>query len=503
MIDPERTELILGPPGTGKTTHLLGCVERELEDGIDPSRIGYVSFSQRAAFEARDRAARRFSLDSDSMPWFRTIHSLTFRQLGLSPSQVMRPANYQELGRLMNIDLTGQVSWEDGTQTGQSKGDRALHMDGLSRVRCIPLEEQWETDSDRLPYYFVERLSRGLRDYKSSRGLVDFTDMLRRFSRGGPCPQLEVLIVDEAQDLSRLQWSVVERLAANARRVVIAGDDDQAIYAWAGADLGYFMGLRGQERVLDQSYRVPIAVQSLAQTLIDRIKVRRPKAWRARAEQGEVSYLQHPDELDLSSGQWLVLARNRYLLDEITAVCKRHGYFYAVNGSPSVSSTHLSAIVEWERLRAGKPVTAEDVGKFLPFLPSRHLRPGAKKQLGALDPFTPLDLTKLTHDYGLTTADIWHVTLDKIPLLVREYVIAALKRGEKLRSTPRITLSTIHAAKGAEADHVALLTDIAPRTYRDKTKTPEAEARVWYVAATRAKERLVVIRPQTTKHYEL
>ena len=54
--------IILGPPGTGKTTRLLTLVEEYLEMGISPDKIGYFSFTRKAAQEAIHRAARRFSM---------------------------------------------------------------------------------------------------------------------------------------------------------------------------------------------------------------------------------------------------------------------------------------------------------------------------------------------------------------------------------------------------------------------------------------------------------
>lgn len=503
MIDGAKTTLVLGPPGCGKTTTLLGYVEAELGAGVDPAKIGYVSFSTRAAHEARDRAAKRFGLEGDDLPWFRTIHSLAFRQLALAPSAVVRPANLKELGSLLNVDITGARGWEDGTMFAQSKGDRALHMDQLARVWGIPLSDQWQRENDRLSYFYVERISRGLQEYKSSRGLIDFTDMLVEFVRRGTAPNIEVLCIDEAQDLSSLQWLVVERLAARARKVIVAGDDDQAIYAWAGSDLDYFLRIPGKEQVLEQSYRVPIAVQQVAKRIVERITVRREKKWKPRAEDGDVSYLSHPDELDLSTGQWLVLARNKYLLAQVAEVCHRHGYFFTHNGAASVSAAHLAAITAWEKLRSGQTVSVEEVHRFLPYVKNQSFVPGAKKTLRGMSPMAALHGSTLKEAFGLSSAAIWHVALDKIPSGVRDYVIASLRRGEKLRSEPRIRLSTVHAAKGSEADNVALLTDMSGRTAKDAVRVPEAEARVWYVATTRARNRLVVVRPQTHKHYAL
>ena len=100
-------KIILGPPGTGKTEYLLKRVEEELANGTYPNRIGYFAYTVKAADEARTRAMNRFEeLDKKDFLYFRTLHSLAFKQLGLSKDDVMGDAHYKELSSLLGIKLS-------------------------------------------------------------------------------------------------------------------------------------------------------------------------------------------------------------------------------------------------------------------------------------------------------------------------------------------------------------------------------------------------------------
>ena len=93
----------------------------------------------------------------------------------------------------------------------------------------------------------------------------------------GDPPHLDLFIVDEAQDLTPLQWEMVFEIARCAKRVLIAGDDDQAIHRWTGVDVKRFLGASNNFRVLTQSYRMPSLVHELSQKVVKRISVRREK----------------------------------------------------------------------------------------------------------------------------------------------------------------------------------------------------------------------------------
>lgn len=377
-------------------------------------------------------------------------------------------------------------------------------MENLARVRRIPLRELYDADDDEQSFWAVDRFARALSTYKKENDLMDYTDMLEEFSKSDVVPILEVLFVDEAQDLSLLQWDVVRRLAANARRVVIAGDDDQAIYRWAGADVETLIGMPGDIRVLSQSWRVPRSVQRVAADVVGRIRHRREKVWEPRPEEGLVKYHAHIDSVDFSHDEILVLGRNRYMLKEFERTIRSAGYLYEFQGVSSIRPKLLEAVLCWERIRQGKPgVLGNDARRMFEMMTMNVGWKRGAKLLPAIDDEEPVDHEKLVLNGLLVPQEkFWYDALDKMSMVDVAYIRAALRRKENLLATPRIRLSTIHGIKGGEANRVVVLTDMAARTFEEARRSPEDEARVWYVAATRARQELHIVAPSTKRYYE-
>jgi DNA helicase-2/ATP-dependent DNA helicase PcrA len=492
-------EIILGPPGTGKTTKLLEIVDEELARGVPPDRMCYVTFTRKGAEVAIERAMKKFSLRREQLPYFRTLHSLCYRALGINSGEVMNKQKLLGFADWVGVKITGRWS-EDGTFSGFEIGDRIMFMENLARVRMIPLRQQYDLDDDGLPWNLVDRVARAYASYKQKNGLVDYTDMLYNFLRSGINLRLEVVFDDEAQDQSALQWAVLQKLSGKSRRMAIAGDDDQALYKWAGADVDSFVDLQGKVTVLGHSHRVPQLIQGVASGIISGVQHRRPKEWSPRSHGGTVSYANEFDNVDCSKGNILILTRNIYLLrEQIEPALRRSGIIYDYNGHTSVPSGIIDAITHWEKLREGGTITAEQARRVYEYMGSGTGVARGYKKLPQFQDDDHVSLADLQIRGGLLTTDIWHDALDRIPAEEMGYLLAARKRGEKLLAEPRVRISTIHGAKGGEADHVVLLKEIARRTHREMELDEDSERRVWYVGATRARQDLTIVEASTPR----
>ena len=486
---------VFGPPGSGKTTFLLSIVEQELAGDVHPMKIGYFAFTKKAATEARDRAIQKFpNLNPDTdFPFFRTLHSLAYRCLGISTKDMMSPEHYKEFALEAGIEL----AIENGDEEFAVKADNPiLNEINIARIRGMDLREHYNNSKMDIEWFHFEYVERAYRHYKTSRNLLDFTDLLEHvLLEPERLPKLEALIIDEAQDLSRLQWRLVEQLALRAQRCFLAGDDDQAVYTWAGADVASFLGFSGDVKVLDQSYRVPSKIHALANRVVTRIKQRQPKVWKARQEEGSISYYNDFSQVDISHGNWLILASANYMLTDMHDWIKSQGLLFERHGQRSVSENILIAVLGWEKLRKGGEVPYHVVKMIYKYMDSDFIKHG-HKMLRTADTSINYTLFLLKEKHGLLSEEIWHKALTKISEDRRDYLVSLLRRNTKLTGHVPIKLSTIHGAKGGEADNVLLLSDLSTKFAKDYDKNSDDINRLLYVGITRAKQTLHIVLPK-------
>ena len=110
--------------------------------------------------------------------------------------------------------------------------DPVLSLISLSTLRKVPLREQYNESRIDTDWNTVAYIAEALKNYKEEFNMYDFTDMLKLFVENGDtcCPNFAVTFLDEAQDLSPLQWDLAHLLDRKSERMYCAGDDDQAIY---------------------------------------------------------------------------------------------------------------------------------------------------------------------------------------------------------------------------------------------------------------------------------
>ena len=500
--------IIFGPPGTGKTTHLLRIVEKELrENNVAPHRIAYLAFTNQAADEALSRAISQLNYNIKDFSNFRTLHSLAYRELHLKEDNIMSDEDYKRVSNKTQIKLSNPNNNIKKYGAGFPDDIFMQVIDG-AKIRGLTSEAYFndpnvgniEGGLRKLKY-----IDKSLYDYKIERNKYDMTDMIVDFNKKhyDLMPDFDVVIVDEAQDLSWLQWKMVERVVTKAKRVYIAGDDDQAIYRWAGARPEFLMNMDGTRTILNKSYRLAESIHAKANKLIKRVRDRVDKEWTARDEKGQVNI--HPVEQlqKMKQGEWLILARDGYRLDKLEEELKIYGYFYERGDKTSINKRVHEAILAWEDVRRGKELDIKRVKSFYNYIKTGTGVDKKFKGMKNVDKDKMFTFDMLKESYGLKLGkDLpWFKALENIESTKKTYVRMCLRRKENIRRAPRIKLSTIHGSKGGEADNVMLLTDLTRKADASYWSQRDEERRVFYVGMTRARNTLNIVRSQTDREF--
>ncbi len=489
---------ILGPPGTGKTTRLINYVKTFVKLGTPIDKIGYFAFTTKAANEAVDRMLDyHTAFQKKDLKHFRTLHSLAFNQLGIKKAQVMQDEHYEDVGRKVGIEVTVYSNGEEKTGFVDSDSEY-FNIINAARIKNVTIEEEYNTDmySEDIDKHQLQIIKDEVENYKQAYGLVDFTDMIEKFNVSKLCPKYDVVFIDEAQDLSPIQWKMYDILKENSKHVILAGDDDQAIYGWAGADVKRFQNEPAKSIVLPLSYRVPRCVQDVANKILDRIPDDRriKKNWLPRERwMGEsVEYITSVEDAGLWHGEWLILARTNDKLLKLKSTLKDMAIYFEIKGRKSYKTRLYTAIKNYTRWTHGDKLSLSECKDLFEYLELEWVMTEERMY----------DLA----EFGFTMDQNWYEIFKADPeecLYIREM----LRSEEKLNSPARVKLSTIHAAKGGEAENVLLILDntkkIREAVDKSEDKADE-EHRVWYVGVTRTKRNLYIMgAKQEDKSYDI
>lgn len=532
---PDRL-IIVGPPGTGKTrTALDYFLVEAIAEGVDPDEILCCSYSSAAANEIRERATRATNLEFKQLrATCSTIHSEALRRIKTVRQdwELYDPAS----GTARSLGKRNEVDSENDTEGGVDGGLTATAMRAWDYCRAMLIHED-PAEVNRVLYREVSSyrnkrrvgeaeilatIERHERAKREAENWIDFTDMLLLALRFGG-RRLRLLLVDEAQDCSPLQWKLIDVWSRLAEKVVIIGDPDQAIHEWMGAAPELLVDrIRSDSwatRFLDHSYRVPGAVYDAARSIILRNRDRIDAPYEPADHEGEVRIVADVDEaaaaIEANPEDTFVLARSAKALGPIAETLTARGVpFKNERGAtPWGSRVRMDIAFAIISLKERGWADAASLRRLVGEIPVRgadYFSRPRTKVIGAIkgDDETPVDLK----DGVLRGEDGEAIEGFNIDALLDGDLLACLGRAKStapfarpivaayasggidaILEPPRVTLTTMHASKGREAGLVVVLAQMPfPAQTAYEGGQADAERRLLYVAATRARGTLLI-----------
>jgi DNA helicase II / ATP-dependent DNA helicase PcrA len=540
MLKMGRTQIarLVGGAGTGKTTELLQVMEKAKAGlGGSPFALGFASFTRAARAEAASRAASAWGVPEDVLQkdgWFRTAHSVAYRQLAVKNGQMLSRSKESQRWLADALGVSVHVMLDDDSGMARYSGDqhtvKAIQAWELSRARCEPLRKTVEylvrSGQEPPAWGSVCQIVNRYEKAKRRDERYDFSDLLSKFAGirftvdgvdnvepEGECPpSVKAWIFDEAQDSSSLVHKVCQRLANNdiVQWCYIAGDPFQSIFSFGGSDSSHFMNWKAdKERIMPQSWRCPKAVLELGERCLRGMK---DGYWdrkiAAASHEGVIKQdggFEHALSKLTPETDALIIARCKYTLRDYTETLTRKGLPHRMINETGDTKIVRGYKAFWD-LEHGEPVSGEDLACAIEATPTRSLS-GALMKRGVKASWTkddtmakdwdmilPSDLKQI----GFEDALVNQITEGRWAGLMHnaeKWRKSAVKFGAELATQPHIRVGTIHSTKGMEAETVVLSTAISRRVKESQERDPrqyDEERRVEYVGVTRAKKNLII-----------
>jgi DNA helicase-2/ATP-dependent DNA helicase PcrA len=240
--------LVIAGAGSGKTRALTYRVSRLIEDGIDPSDILLLTFTNKAAREMLSRVEQLVTIDTRRI-WGGTFHSIGNRLLRQHAATIGYRSSFSILDSEDAKEMMESAISSLGIKTLEKrfpKGDVLIDIYSYLINTRTPLELHLENNYPHFGIYRDEMINvfRRYKERKQEANAMDFDDLLVNWKLlldDYPEVSAELkrryryILVDEYQDTNKLQAEVVDAMAEVRRNVMVVGDDAQSIYSFRGA----------------------------------------------------------------------------------------------------------------------------------------------------------------------------------------------------------------------------------------------------------------------------
>lgn len=531
-----------GPPGTGKTSTIREIIKGHA-DTMDPGKIGGFTYRREMADELKRSAMDVIDDDLGTNHWFRTTHSACYRLLssavgGLTDDNIVTDEDIAEFcadrgygwhGEDGQVAFEGDLPMSVGPKLKKARSwcmNVGLNpRDHWQKAPCMTARLIHAIEEHDIMAEFCEEYT----EWQEEHAMYDFDDMLMEVYKKNLTPSIDVLIEDEFQDKTPLQVAIYNQWARRANEVIIAGDPCQSIYTHMGTDPTFMLDaleLAEETRHLGTSYRLGHPVVDYATRILeDNTTMDVPEidaAGDTSIERIDLLEYTHEYAEQHAGDECFHLFRANYHKPHATEVLRTLGVPYQDTGDGPIKWTPemvdlFNAVCKAEAQATEgddqvlTPITSAELSRdeasaFREALPSEAIRlPGVdvshqRDFYDVVDPYAVAKLIRGRNPFNRDTdLDLDHLHSAEVKRLHRMYEARSSPAsiGRRIGLDDRINgvdhvVSTIHAAKGDERD-VVFLFDAT--TQRIKTESNAAsEALIWYVGATRAAEKLYLVR---------
>ena len=296
--------LVIAGAGSGKTRALTYRLAWLVHNGVDPSRIMLVTFTNRAAREMLSRVEVLVRQKTKDI-WGGTFHHIANRILRQHGKKLEISPDFTILDREDSRDLISSCVQQAGVDIRKRRFPQKRILSAISSFVQNTIEPLDVVITRRYPMFIQEisEIEKVLVLYavrKRERQLLDFDDLLgfwlRLLSdyddvRDTLASRFLYILVDEYQDTNAVQGAIVDMLASKHRNVTVVGDDSQSIYSFRGASFQNIITFKERypnvkEYRLETNYRSVPEVLTLANASIEINSHRLPKTLRAKRPPG-------------------------------------------------------------------------------------------------------------------------------------------------------------------------------------------------------------------------
>lgn len=206
---------------THNTRRLIEEVSKELETRR-PEELAFVTFTRKGAEEGLRRVCSKLMFEPEDLPYFRTLHSLTFHALNLKGTQMFGRLDQRKFNKEFGYNVN-RCEVDTGKVAATTD---SLYLDFYDMERSGALTSKQLAEADIEKAYY-NQIVRDYEAYKAREEKVDFFDCLIKYVENGEALPVKVAMIDEAQDITALQWKVIDKAFRKAEKIIIAGDDKQ------------------------------------------------------------------------------------------------------------------------------------------------------------------------------------------------------------------------------------------------------------------------------------